>query len=60
MSMSCSWTGKTDSIGDHAVLNAAKSEKVLRIKYRSLHDTLVDMSMSLAEHEASGWKKNAA
>ena len=42
------------------VLNAAKSEKVLGLKYRSLHDTLVDMSLSLAEHEATGWKKNQA
>lgn len=55
-------TGKpgADKLEDQHVLNAAKSEKVLGIKYRSLHDTLVDMSMSLAEHEASGWKKNAA
>jgi hypothetical protein len=41
------------------VLNAAKSEKVLGLKYRTLKQTLTDMSLNLAEHEKSGWKRNA-
>lgn len=34
-----------------AVLDATKSKEVLGLKYKSLKDTLVDMSLSLAEQK---------
>ena len=40
-----------------AVLDSTKSKQILQLKYTSLEKTIIDMSLSLAKREESGWSE---
>lgn len=48
----------TRQLADHCpltVYDGSKSKKVLKMQYKTLEQTITDMSLSLAEREKAGW-----